>query len=110
MNTRPDDPATSHEAGATMVGTPLRDQQALVLRTIDRIDRGASAAGATAFEVARYHLGRIQQNVAAKRCTELRELGLIEDSGTVRTGSSCRLLTVWLLTDAGRTALSKVER
>lgn len=92
------DPQTSVDAGRSMSGRILRDQQALVLRAVEWLEY------ATAWEV-HCHLGyRVQQNVCAKRLGELHELGLVRREGT-RPGSSGRSLTIWAVTDAGRAAL-----
>ena len=94
-----------------MTGPVLRFQQALVLQALDLLTLPQQFGGRvpTAYDVHRF-LGRvIQQNVIAKRCTELRELGLIADSGHTRPGSSGRRLICWSVTDAGRVALREVE-
>lgn len=105
-NSRATDPATSVEAGATMTGAVVNDQQRLVLDALDLLH---GTFGVTAWEVVRWSGHNLQQNVIAKRCTELRELGLIVDSGHTRPGSSGRRLICWTVTDAGRAALREVE-
>lgn len=95
---RGSDPATSREAGRSMSGQVLRDQQALVLGSV-------SASGSTAWQVTCDLLRRghtVQQNVVAKRLGELRDLGMVRLTGETRPGSSSRHLQVFALTDAGR--------
>lgn len=84
-----------------MSGHVLPDQQRLVLESVGR--------SATAFDVAvdltrRGH--HVQQNVVAKRLTELGELEMIELTGEVRPGSSHRNQQAWRLTDKGRDYLA----
>lgn len=95
---RASDPATSRDAGRSMSGAVLRVQQRQVLRAV------AWLGTATSYEVHR-HLGyRVQQNVAVKRLGELRELGLVRETGATRPGSSKRSLLVFEATEDGRSA------
>lgn len=95
---RATDPATSRDAARSLSGPVLRDQQALVLRSVDWLIE------ASAWEI-HCHLGyRVQQNVVAKRLGELVDLGMVRFTGKTRPGSSHRLQRVYALTDAGRAA------
>ena len=85
---RTTDPDTSHSAAASMIDH-LGHQRRQVMACIGVV------GGATAYEVAE-RLG-LQQNVVARRCTDLRELGRIIDSGRRRPGSSGRLGIVWII-------------
>lgn len=94
------DPPTSHAAAESMQGPPLSDQQALVLRTLVECDRtgGYQHDGATAHEIVMrlaYTGHAPQQSVVARRLTDLRDAGLIVDSGRTRPGASNRQLIVW---------------
>ena len=94
---RASDPRTSRDAGRSMTGQVLRDQQALVL--------GCVGSTATAWEITTTLLRRghrVQQNVVAKRLSELRELGLVRLTGGTRPGSSHRHQQVYALTERGR--------
>lgn len=82
-------------------GAHLRAQQRRVLRAV------AALTNATAWEVWCFlsHNPRApQQNVIAKRLGELRELGLVRETGATRPGSSKRSLLVFEATEAGRSA------
>lgn len=98
---RRSDPATSREAARSVSGEVLRDQQALVL--------GCIRGDATAWEITTVLLHRghgVQQNVVAKRLTELRELGMVRLTGETRPGVSHRRQQVWTVTDKGREAVA----
>jgi predicted ArsR family transcriptional regulator len=73
-----------------MLGQAGTTQRQEVLAAID----AAGNYGCTAYELADW-LG-IQQNVAARRCTDLERLGLIRTNGETRPGSSSRKLLVWV--------------
>lgn len=101
---------TSVDAARTMSGVILRDQQRKVLQVVE-----ACAYGATAFEVA-VQLG-LQQNVMAKRLSELGEMGLtFRRTGQIgsetvcesRPGGSGRRCDVWRVTGTGRARLAGV--
>jgi hypothetical protein len=79
-----------------MAGEPVGKQQADILRRLERCERGG-VTGATAFEIASdFGFGPpMQQSVVAKRCSELRDKGLIYDTGRTRPGRSNRQLIVW---------------
>lgn len=82
-------PETSIEA-AEAIAPELKRLQAMVLGAIEE----AGSFGRTADEVAtRLELTPF---TARPRCTELRELGLIEDSGFRRENTSGRRATVWV--------------
>lgn len=99
---RTDDPPTSHAAAKSIV-PGLGKQRAQVLTLIEQVDGIYSDGGATAYEVAAR--SEFQQSVVARRCTDLRDLGFVSDSGRTRPGSSGRHLIIWYLTDSGRAAL-----
>lgn len=100
---RPDDPDTSHAAGAAVAETLTR-RQGEVLDAILHIHT-ITGRGATAFEATR-HLRRlnpdVQQNAVAKRCSELTRMdpAMIADRGDRREGCTSKLLIVWWPTDA----------
>lgn len=89
---RRDDPPTSHAAARSMKPDVLSKQRTAVLNVVK-----AYPHGATAYDV-HGSLG-IQQSVAARRLTDLHELGLIFDTGRTRPGSTNRELIVWEPTD-----------
>lgn len=98
---RKSDPATSREAGRSMSGHVLRDQQARVLGPFGPLGT------ATAYEVTGWlNVGSvfapIKENVVSKRLGELVELGMLLRTGETRPGSSSRAQKVYTLTVAGR--------
>lgn len=103
---RRSDPRTSVDAGRSLEGQPLRDQQALVLGAVVQM------GDATAFELWEHLYARFiagyprspKENVIARRLTELRELGMVRLTGETRPGSSHRKQQVWAVTEAGRQA------
>ena len=100
---RHSDPATSHQAAASMDRPTLGKQRLLILRYV--------ANGClTSWQIVERALWvdgrRIQQNVAARRLTDLHEMGLIAPLGYTLPGSTGRQLTCWALTHAGREALA----
>lgn len=107
-SSRKRDPRTSRDAGRSMTGTILRDQQWMVLYFADRA--GRSRDGATAWETwvvggGHQHSHAIKENVISKRFGELRDLGLLRLTGETRPGSSHRLQQVHVVTDAGAEVL-----
>lgn len=103
------DPPTSHAAAASMTPEALGAQLRSVLWALDHHSNHGTRPGGTAHEVvmvlAYGSVPAPQQSVVARRLTDLRERGLIRDTGTTRPGASNRELTVWELTDQGRKAL-----
>lgn len=81
------DPETSHAAASEHQETRARDRNTAL--TIHR----AHPAGLTDFELADL-MGR-QQTSAGKRRGELRDMGLIEDSGERRPSPSGSSAVVW---------------
>lgn len=80
------DPQTSRDAGRSMSGDVLRQQQALVLRGLGHID-------CTAYEVwlrLQDEPSRPKENVISKRLGELVDAGMVEPTGSTRPGSSHR--------------------
>lgn len=101
---RSTDPQTSRDAGRSMSGAVLGDQQMQVL--------GAIGVDATAYEIAEClwaRGSRIQQNVVARRLTDLRENGWVRLTGETRPGSSARQQLVFAVTAAGRDVLAARE-
>lgn len=102
---RRSDPQTSRDAGRSMEGQTLRDQQALVLSAVAAIAKPYNGSRASAFDVSgwvRVTGGEIQQNVAAKRIGELVSLGMLRETGATRPGSSGRPCRCFALTPEGR--------
>lgn len=100
---RRSDPQTSRDAGRTMAGPVLADQQALVLHALDVYCRWGDDA--TAYELWTFlteHGNRIKENVLSKRLGELRERGWARETGATRPGSSSRSQMAYAITDAGR--------
>lgn len=91
---RASDPVTSHQAAQRVTRTAASDR-ALVLRIHQQY-----TSGLTDFELAEM-AGR-QQTSLGKRRGELRDLGLIRDSGLKRPAPSGALAVVWVITDDGR--------
>lgn len=86
---RRSDPQTSRDAAASMTGAHLSRQQGQILELV------REWGDITAAEIARATGHTIQQSVAARRLTDLRDLGLIEDTGVTRPGNTGRMCTVW---------------
>lgn len=101
---RDHDRPTATAAAESMTGEPRIRQADRALVILADIER--RKGGATAWEI--HGLWPYlappapDQSVIARRLTDLARAGLIEDTGTSRTGKSGRLLTVWRLTDDGR--------
>lgn len=97
---RRDGPGTSRAAGRSMSGQILRDQQ---MRVVDALGR---LGDATAWEVTGWlncgAIQPVQQNVISKRLGELRDLGMVRETGETRPGSSHRHQMVFALTERGR--------
>ena len=102
---RASDPATSREAGRSMSGQVLRDQQALVLSALCALHRRLCRGG-NAFEV-QCHLGprAPQQSVISKRLGELVERGMVEPFDH-RPGPSSRQQIVYRPTREGSAWIS----
>lgn len=97
---RRNDPRTSKDAAKSMSADVLNQQQRVVLAAV--------GDDATAYEivVALAARGRmIQQNVVARRLTDLRKRGFVVATGGTRPGSSARELTVYEVTPSGRSWL-----
>jgi hypothetical protein len=109
---RRSDPITSHIAAESMTPAALSKQRSLVLWAIVQLERHGGD-GATTVDICvrlAYENNTVpQQSVVARRCTDLRDLGLIEDSGVTRIGTSKRPLIVWKSTAAGREAVPTRE-
>jgi hypothetical protein len=88
---RASDPATSHEAAPD--GVHLSRQCGLVLDAVETLHHWHSR-GATAWEVVSYLNDGTQQSVAARRLTDLRDLGLVVEGGS-RPGMTGRRLIAW---------------
>lgn len=93
--TRRSDPQTSRDAAASLTPEALGREQGRVLRAISM-----HAGEAIRDQVAMYLSA--DRSCVSRRITDLRDLGLVEDSGRTRPGPSGRQQTVWCLTDAGR--------
>lgn len=92
MSVRFTDPDTSHEAAA-MIAPVLRPEQARVF--------GLLRSALTAYEIAtnlRWQGFPRDQSCVAKRLSELRDLGLVYDTGQRRPGRTGRPLIVWART------------
>lgn len=96
---RATDTHTARAAADSMTPAALNRQCRAVLDVVADLGN----YGATAFDV--YVNTDIQQSVASRRLTDLRRNGLVRDSGTTRSGSSGRQLTIYKITDEGREAL-----
>lgn len=95
---RADGPQTSRDAGRSMSGAVLRDQQRLVLGAV------AHLGTATAWEVHSKACNLVQQSVISKRLGELVALGMVRPTGATRPGSSQRSQIVYEVTEAGSAA------
>lgn len=111
---RHSDPATSHQAAASMDRPTLSEQRRQVLAAALEVDRRTGGRGATAYEVtgslSRYGKAP-QMNVVARRLRDLYELGLVElavvdGEPVARPGGSGRAMQAWTPTSDGRRALS----
>jgi hypothetical protein len=103
---RDTDPDTSHK-GAEDVRPRLGKQCARWLSVL-RDYEDKRGEGATAWDLIRWQWNGVdlmpQQNVVARRLTDLRDLGLIYDTGGRRKGGHGSQLIVWTRTYAGRNA------
>lgn len=99
---RPGDPDTSHDAAASITDG-LSAQRRSVFDAVCDVERhNRHRVGATAYEVQAvlaYTGHAPQQSVIARRLTDLRDLGLVADSGVRRPGSSGRQLICWTAVD-----------
>jgi predicted transcriptional regulator len=93
------DPETSHQAAARAPSVRANDRRAALIAHVE------NPAGITDFELAEI-VGR-QQTSAGKRRGELRDLGLIEDSGLRRAAPSGSSSIVWRITMRGRIAVTR---
>ena len=98
---RPTDPATSAAAAAD-AKVSAGSMRLAVLTWLDR----AQEHGMTDFELADA-TGR-QQTSIGKRRGELRDAGLVGDSGRTRPSPSGSKAVVWTITDLGRARLQVV--
>ena len=88
------DPQTSRDAAASMA-PHLSGQRARVLALV------REHGDITAAEIARTTGHTIQQSVAARRLTDLAQMGLIEPTGVTRPGNTGRMCTVWTIATTG---------
>lgn len=105
---RATDPETSHAAAESIVPA-LGAQRRQVLWALVECERHGGMTGATAAEIVMrlaYTGAAPQQSVVARRLTDLRDLGLVVDSGETRPGTSARQLIAWASTEAGRSAVA----
>ena len=100
-NVRATDPATSHDAAAS-IQTQLPTQRAQVLCLV-----AAHPEGVTAYEAS--HLLMRQQSVMSKRLSELHHSGLVEALPRTRRGGSGRKLTVYGITEHGMTIVFTLD-
>jgi hypothetical protein len=103
---RATDPATSHAAADSLDPFVLHKMRRHILGRMTRDPRD----GLTAWDltlILRRHYPYVAQNSVAKRLSDLRDAGMVEDTGTTRDGSSSRQLTVWRITADGRKALAE---
>lgn len=90
---RNSDPDTSKEAADSMRSV-LNFECHQVLEVVKAFGPGGITAYGVSMALAARGIHR-QQNCVARRLSDLRDAGFIEDSGERRPGSSNRLLTVW---------------
>ena len=105
---RPSDPDTSHAAAASIAPVLSAQRRDVLAAAAAVADANPHRTGATAAEIVMRlaYTGRApQQSVVARRLSDLRDLGLVVDSGARRPGTSARALIAWQVTDAGREAL-----
>jgi len=95
-NVRTSDPDTSHRAAARAPSLRSRDRHAAL------VAHAWHPEGLTDFELGDL-IGR-QQTSAGKRRGELRDLGLVLDSGARRASPSGSSAIVWVITESGKEA------
>jgi hypothetical protein len=95
-NARRTDPDTSHKAAQRVSSRGSWDRRAAL------VAHRNNPAGLTDFELGDL-IGR-QQTSAGKRRGELRDLGLVCDSGARRASPSGSSAIVWIITEAGKEA------
>lgn len=99
------DPATSHQAAAAIVVKATNQRGRLLLAHAAWSDRDQShEGGLTDEEAASLAEGVSLTSEYAKRCSELRDAGLIEATGQTRKGASGAARIISRITEAGRTA------
>lgn len=102
------DPDTSRDAALSILPTFHAELQR-VLAAIEWIDL-FHGEGATAWQIKRRLASQDierEQGSVARRCTDLRDLGFIVDSGERRRGRTGRQLIVWTLTPKGHDRLNE---
>jgi hypothetical protein len=102
---RSTDPGTSHAAARSMRDA-VTGQRRLVLRAVAWAGRDGATAWDIVSDLTRRGIRPPDQSVAARRLTDLHQAGLIEDTGTTRSGRSNRQLIVWRLTHTGQRAVA----
>lgn len=106
---RATDPGTSRDAAEAMSAESLAKQSLAVLRCV----HDAGGVGVTASAIAKAlttdSWRPVQQNVVARRLTDLYRMGLIRKTGITRPGASGRQLTVYAVTLDGAAALTLVD-
>ncbi len=96
---RKSDPATSRDAGRSMTGMVLRDQQALVLEAVAA--RGEANPHEVQTWLRAHERPCPERNAIGSRFRELTEMGMVRPEGT-RPGPSGRGEQVVAVTDKGR--------
>lgn len=100
---RTTDPSTSH--AATLTPIKARTQRAKLLESFGLL---SAAEGITDEEAMEKATGVSPLSEYAKRCSELREAGLIETTGAVRKGGTGKDRIVSKITDEGHRVLSSL--
>lgn len=98
---RRSDPGTSHDATNSVAVTGENQRGRLLKAFHARYGDDADDAGLTDEEAMNRAVGVTAWSEYAKRCSELRDAGLIEPTGEVRKGESGRGRIVSKITDAG---------
>jgi hypothetical protein len=99
---RHSDPDTSHKAAERAPSVRAHDRRLVLHEHYEHPD------GLTDFELAA-NLGR-QQTSVGKRRGELRDIGLIKDTGFTRPAPSGSQAIVWALTPAGWRVMMELNR
>jgi hypothetical protein len=99
---RNNDPDTSREAALARLGGKATDRRAALIEI-----GNVGPRGLTDFELAR--LINRQQTSAGKRRGELRDLGLVEDSGDRRPAPSGSSAIVWRISQKGKDIIQRLN-
>lgn len=105
QRSRPTDPRTAREAGKQLSPVTVNTRCSRYLVVVAEAGR----KGATRDEIASAVGAQgAEDRALSRRLTDLRQAGLVKDSGRTRTSESCREQIVWTCTDRGHMEAARV--